>query len=786
MGKKFKDDAYYVKKNDIDAIRKRPTMYIGNLGEMGVLHCCKEIIDNNCDECGKNDSPGNSIHINITAKEITTRDNGRGIPTEMLRTVFETMQAGSNMERAGGTTRGENGAGSSCVLALSSYLKVITIRPDEKLKLTLEYNEGEMIGEPVYEEYTGDDHGLIVTYRPSKKILGSATIPVDLLVKWIEEMTYTISRKIDVEYIVNGKKHHIVHKELYEFFDTDIPSDKQLCRPLTFKCNGNLEEIIDEFSYDRIFDVEAALVYSNPEVYNGDDIRHSWMNSIYTSQNGSHMNGVINGFSKFITEKVCAKNKKYENEDIKRDIMAHLNIVLKANTTFAHMFTSQSKERVNTKKLENAISDAVYKELSSTYNSSIAEMVDIVIGNHRARIEGEKARSLNSISRDKKKWNLPDQYYPCSTVKTDMPKEIFLVEGDSAGGGLKLARDAKYQAILTFKGKSLNVEKGGVDAVRALQSIPLLNLTHVLGCGIGEAFDIKKLKFERIMISTDADIDGYHIRTILLTFFLKFMPELIRQGYVYVVEPPLYELKQGKNKMYVASPHEYRETCISNIGNIKIAFPDTGIKINVKDFVREAFDYRKNLVEVSYDRFANRYLLEFIAYGFVQYGSADGLIKNIDKWIRSIVKIFPEIGFNHESNQLYATVDLVDQLIVIDDKLYNDMEYIINVIKKFNMTIEFTVGNELPIRTTLLRFFEYIEDRYPKIIQRYKGLGSSQPTITREIVTDPRTRRTIRVTMDNIDTYARISDLMGDSRDNVNNRKELLMNFKFTKDMLDN
>ena len=114
------------------------------------------------------------------------------------------------------------------------------------------------------------------------------------------------------------------------------------------------------------------------------------------------------------------------------------------------------------------------------------------------------------------------------------------------------------------------------------------------------------------------------------------------------------------------------------------------------------------------------------------------------------------------------------------------MEYIINVIKKFNMTIEFTVGNELPIRTTLLRFFEYIEDRYPKIIQRYKGLGSSQPKITREIITDPRTRRTIRITMNNIDTYSRICDLMGDSKDNVKNRKEMMMNFKFTKDMLDN
>ena len=785
--RKVKDDSYYVKKNDIDAIRKRPTMYVGHLGPKGVLHCCKEIIDNNADECNKEDSNGDSIAVYITDQEITTIDNGRGIPTNMLRTVFETMQAGSNMERAGGATRGENGAGSSCVLALSSYLKVTTIRPSEHLKLTLEYKEAELVGDPVYEKYDGDEHGLIVTFRPSKKILGTSIIPVDELVSWIEEMTYTMPKNISIKYTVNGKEHHIIHKELHEFFETSLPVDQQLGAPLMIKCKGNAEEIINEIPYNRTFDVEAAIVYSDPETFNGDDIRHSWMNSIYTSQNGSHVTGIISGFSKYINEKICAKNKKYENEDLKKDILAHLNLVAKVNTTYANMFTSQSKERVDTKKLGNAIADAVYNTLSSTYNSAISEMVEIVIGNHRARIEGEKARSLNSITREKKKWTQPDSFYPCSSVKTDMPKEIFLVEGESAGGGLKLARDAKFQALLTFRGKSLNVMKGGVDAIKALKSLPLMNLVQVLGCGIGENFDIKKLKYEKVLIATDADIDGHHIRVILLTFFLRFMPDLIREGRVYVVEPPLFELKQGKNKMYVASQREYLDRCIDSIGDLSVEFPMMkNVNVGAKEFVRDAFDYRTQISEQSHERLANRYLLEHIANGYAKYGSSSNFVKHIDEWIRSLVNVFPEMGFDHKTNQLHATIDLTDQLVVIDDKLEHDLTYMIDVIKKYGVLIKFASGKNEPVSTTLLHFFECIEDMYPRIVQRYKGLGSSQPIITREIVTDPRTRRTIKITMNNINTYSRIEDLMGESKENMRNRKELMMNFNFTKDMLDN
>lgn len=784
--KKFKDDVYYVKTSDIDAIRKRPSMYVASVNEAGVFHLCKEIIDNNCDECYKADSPGNHIVIIVTDKEIFTRDNGRGIPTSILRTVFETMQAGSNMERAGGMTKGENGAGSSCILALSSYLEVTTIRPTEGKKLTLIYDEA-VLREERLEEYHGEDHGLLLKFRPSKKILGVDKIPLDMLVPWIEEMQYTLPKDITCEYTVNGKKNVIEHKALIDYFDINVGLDKTMCEPLKLYCDGHYTELIAGKEYKRTFNIEVIYAYSNPEVYHGDDIRASWMNMIHTVQNGDHMDGCVNGFIKYMTKKVYAKNKRLEGEDIKKDILAHLNVLVKGNADIATMFSAQAKDRVLLKPFGKVIAETVFKELDSKYNSSVADIVDVIVGNHRARIEGEKARSINSITRDRKKWTQPDQFYPCSSIKTDMPKEIFLCEGDSAGGGLKLARDAKYQALLTFKGKSLNVAKGGIDEVRALASVPLENLTNSLGCGIGQTFDIRKLKYPNILIATDADIDGYHIRTILLTFFMRFMPDLIREGHVFVIEPPLYELRQGKKMMYVASQKEYADACIKSIGKLEVELPKYNIKCDAREFIRESFEYRNVIVAASYERFVNRYLLEHIADGFVKYETVDNFIKHIDEWLTSLANIYKEIGFDHKTHQLHATIDLVDQLVVIDEKLMDSLAYVIGVLKKYGLLIRDKGYDGKTIsQTTLLRFFERIEDGYPKIVQRYKGLGSSQPIITREFVTDPRTRRAIKITMNNVNTFTRINDLMGDSKDNVKNRKELLMEFPFTKDMLDN
>lgn len=565
--KKIDDDKYNIIKNDIQRIRMRPSMYIASLGDTGVFHLCKELIDNNRDECIKKHSPGNTILVNITDKKITTSDNGRGIPTKLLRVVLETIQAGSNMTRSDhDATSGENGVGTTCILAMSSYLEAISLRPQEKKKLTLRYKNTELVDE-ILEDYNGSEHGLTMTFKPSKKILGTDIIPIDMLKEWLADFDYTLPKSIKMQYIINGEGRNVKHKETIEYFDDIIPYDNRLFDGLTIKCDGKMTEEIQYVKYDRHFSVDASIVYSNGD-YKGDDIRHSWMNMIHTSQNGSHVNGVINGLYKYISEKCCKKNKKFEDEDLKKDILMHLHVVVKAECDFAHMFSSQAKHTVFSKQIGNSISKAVYETLSSMPQSKINDIVDIVIGNNRVRLEGEKMRNISSTARMSKSWTKPKAYIPCSTIKTPQPKELFLVEGNSAGGGIRGARDTMYQAILTFRGKSLNVWDEDID--RVLKSGPWLNLVHVLGCGVGPTFDLKKCNFDKIIIATDADIDGYHIRVGFCAFFLKFMPEIIENGMLYISEPPLYKLMKDKEVSYVASQQEYVHKCISSLSEIKI------------------------------------------------------------------------------------------------------------------------------------------------------------------------------------------------------------------------
>lgn len=212
-------------------------------------------------------------------------------------------------------------------------------------------------------------------------------------------------------------------------------------------------------------------------------------------------------------------------------------------------------------------------------------------------------------------------------------------------------------------------------------------------------------------------------------------------------------------------------------------------KCNIESFVTEAFDYLNFLKEISKELSVNRYLLELVANGFVVYGeSATDFINNVDEWVRKNIIIFPELGFDHHTNQVIATIDLIDQIVLIDDKLVNDLSYIIDIQKKYGLLIKYNSKKRgIDRTTTIAQFFEYIEDIFPTIKDRYKGLGSSDPIVSREIIMDPRTRRLIKVKISDIDQMInQMGVLIGNSRDNIKDRKELLMDFKFTKDMIDN
>lgn len=565
---KIQDDKITIIERDIDKMKARPTMYISSLGDAGCLHLVKEMIDNNRDECMKPESPGNTIRIKITDKYVISSDNGRGMPTDLIRIIHETNQAGSNMTRAHGMTAGENGTGTTAYTAMAKELVVTTLRPSEKKKMTLRYIEGNLVEETL-EDYTGKESGTTTMFSPSKKVLGVDKIPVDMLIEYLQNFHYTLPENIRMIYEYNGENHIINHIPLYKYFDNEIDDEKRMCEPVVINVTGKLDEIVREKTYNRSFNVEAAIMYSTAD-YHGEDIRKSWMNMIYTAQNGMHVNGVINGLSKYLIEKVLKKKKGLEDDDLRRDVLAHLHIAVKASCDLANMFDGQAKGHVFNKSLLNAIASATYSALNDMPQTRLNELVDIVISNNRVRREGEKMRNISSTARMSKSWVKPKAFIPCSSTKTSQPKELYLVEGLSAGGGLRGGRNPLYQAILQFRGKSLNV--WDEDLERVLKYEPWLNLVHVLGCGIGPTFDLKKCNFDKIIIATDADIDGYHIRVGFCAFFLKFMPQIIKNGMLYISEPPLYKLTQDKKTIYVASQNEYIDTCISSISDMEISF----------------------------------------------------------------------------------------------------------------------------------------------------------------------------------------------------------------------
>ena len=396
MANQIKDDVFYVKKNDIDAMRRRPTMYIGAIGEVGAFHLVNELISNNRDECLKEKSPGNMIKAVITDTEVTAEDNGRGIPTDMLQILLETNQAGSNMIRSGGYTAGENGSGITCITALSSYMEVTTFRPTEKKKMTLIYKEGEKVDE-IIEPYNEKRGGLRTTFRPSKKILHTSKFPVDKIKVWLQDFNYTLPRGINMMYTINGVEDHVKHKELWEFFadethDVFIPQDARMCNDLQFECEGKfMEEIVNDKDQtelvERTFKMECVITYADPEKYKGEDIIHAWTNMLYNKDNGEHVDGVMRAYNKVMKSKLYSKYKKLEGVNLKRDIENHMSMVMRVSCDAANMFSAQAKQANVSEELGKAIEEAVIKKLTSSNISVLGEMVEVIYGNYRARIE---------------------------------------------------------------------------------------------------------------------------------------------------------------------------------------------------------------------------------------------------------------------------------------------------------------------------------------------------------------------------------------------------------------
>lgn len=544
----------------LKAVRKRPGMYIGSTSSKGLHHLVYEIVDNSVDEALAGFCSTIDVQINKD-NSITVKDNGRGIPVDIntktgkpaVEVVFTILHAGGKFGGGGyKVSGGLHGVGASVVNALSEWLEVRVYRNNNIY--FQRYERGDVKNElKVIGTYEGDYTGTEVTFLPDKTIFEETIYDYSVLKTRLRETAFlTKNLKIILRDVREGMEaEDIFHYEggIKEFV-TYLNTGKTPLFEQVVYCEGTKNDVYVEVSFQHNDGY-------NENVY-------SFVNNIITPEGGTHLEGFKRAMTKTFNDYARA-NKILKDSEVNltgEDIREGLTAIISVKIG-EPQFEGQTKQKLGNSEARNAVESVVSEQL--TYfleqNPSVAKLIcEKSLLAQRAREAARKARELTRKAKTALDGNgLPGKLADCSD-KNPANCEIYIVEGDSAGGSAKTARDRATQAILPLRGKILNVEKARLD--RILGNAEIKTMITAFGTGIHEDFDITKLRYHKIIIMTDADVDGAHIATLLLTFLFRFMPELIKQGYVYLATPPLYQIVKNKKVWYA-----YSDTELNNILN---------------------------------------------------------------------------------------------------------------------------------------------------------------------------------------------------------------------------
>lgn len=530
----------------LEAVRKRPGMYIGSTSARGLHHLVYEIVDNAVDEALAGFC--NEITIKIHAdNSISVEDNGRGIPVGIqqqkgipaVQVVFTILHAGGKFGGGGyKVSGGLHGVGASVVNALSSWL-MVNIHTDGKV-YEQKYSRGDVLT-PVTVIGESQKHGTYVHFLPDPEIFEETVFSYDILKQRLRETAFlTKGLKINLIDLREGlEQERTFHYEggIKEFVAYINKSRQPLYEDI-FYASGEKDGVL----------VEVAFQYNDGYTEN----IFSFVNNINTADGGTHLVGFKSGLTKTLNDygkKINAikdADKKLSGDDVREGISAVISIKVTDP-----QFEGQTKAKLGNSEAKNAV-ESVLSEYLTYYleeNPSVAKIIiEKGMTASRARDAAKKARELVRRKTGLENTRLPGKLTDC-TSKDPYECEVYIVEGNSAGGSAIKARDPKTQAILPLRGKILNVEKARLD--RILSSEEIKNMITAFGTGISDDFDIEKLRYHKIVIMTDADVDGAHIRTLLLTFFYRYMPQLIEEGKVFIAQPPLYRVEKNKQHYYV-------------------------------------------------------------------------------------------------------------------------------------------------------------------------------------------------------------------------------------------
>ena len=539
----------------LEAVRKRPGMYIGSTSSRGLHHLVYEIVDNSVDEALAGYCDSIDVQINPD-NSITVVDDGRGIPVDIqkkagipaVEVVFTILHAGGKFGGGGyKVSGGLHGVGASVVNALSEWLEVEVRTGGHVYKQRYERGKT-MYPLKIVGSCGAEEHGTRVTFLPDKEIFEETVYDFDTLKIRLRETAFlTKGLKITLRDGREEKKEKTFHYEggIREFVEYLNRSNVPLYEHV-FYCEGQRDGVL----------VEVAMQHNDSYTEN----IYSFVNNINTPEGGTHLTGFKNALTKTFND-YGRKNKLLKEtepalsgEDIREGLTAIISIKVEDP-----QFEGQTKQKLGNSEARGAVDGVVSEQL--TYyleqNPSVAKaIIEKSVLAQRARAAARKARDLTRRKTALDGLSLPGKLADCSS-KNPEECEIYIVEGNSAGGSAKDARNKATQAILPLRGKILNVEKARLD--RIYGNAEIRSMITAFGTGIHEEFDISKLRYHKIIIMTDADVDGAHISTLLLTFIYRFMPELIKQGYVYLAQPPLYKLEKNKRIWYAYSDEELNE-----------------------------------------------------------------------------------------------------------------------------------------------------------------------------------------------------------------------------------